>query len=524
MQIYRRTLSSKATTTHDGYKSIGSFHSDNIEDLIRIPNDQYTPLELPFNTSKEYNSLSPKSSSSKHSSTIPFSNTHLYNKQYTNLDRTFAFLNHGAFGLALDVGLQRASSWRQFLEEQPLRYFDRYLLNHLAHSTRSLVDFISDEEYNSTLREGTALLQNVTSGMNAVIGGHARTKKNGFVFYYDIGYGSTKKIAQTYHGENAISILFEKEYLPQLQTINNSSSSFNRDENDWNERTAEIYIHALDETVHAIIKDRGRAAVHGSLLILDHITSNTAIHTPINAIAKHAKEEYGMLVCVDGAHSLLSLSLDMSAILSSFSSTTKNEGYADVYLTNCHKWLSSPRGVAAMFCTNKEIRDTLLSQPAVVSHGVNDGYLSRFVWDGCRDYSATLSLPIICDYWKSANVDMVRAMMQRNLKEGVRILVSQWHGVIDESNNLDDFTLVPLEMHAPMMALVRLPDDISGVSSKERKTSTDAKRLQDYFYDNHIEVPIKCINGILYARVSCHVYNEVREFERLAEVALKYKQ
>jgi len=341
MQIYRRTLSSKATTTHDGYKSIGSFHSDNIEDLIRIPNDQYTPLELPFDTSKEY-SFSQHIQPS-HSSTIPFANIQLYNKQYTSLDRTFAFLNHGAFGLALDVGLQRANSWRNFLEEQPLRYFDRYLLNHLAHSTRSLVDFISDEEYNSTLREGTALLQNVTSGMNAVISGHARTKKNGLIFYYDIGYGSTKKISQTYHADNAISIPFEKEYLPQLQTINSLSSSLNRDENDWNERTAEIYIHALDETIHTIIKDKGRTAVRDSLLILDHITSNTAIHTPINAIAKYAKEEYGMLVCVDGAHSLLSLSLNMSTILSSSCGSTKKEGYVDIYLTNCHKWLSSPR-------------------------------------------------------------------------------------------------------------------------------------------------------------------------------------
>ena len=140
-----------------------------------------------------------------------------------------------------------------------------------------------------------------------------------------------------------------------------------------------------------------------------------------------------------------------------------------------------------------------------------------------RDYSAALSLPVICDYWKSANVDIVRETMQTNLKEGVRILVSHWNGE-DESNNLDDFTLVPLDMHAPMMALVRLPDDTSGISSKERKTSTDAKRLQDYLYDNHVEVPIKCVNGILYARVSCHVYNDGKEFERLAEVALEYKQ
>ena len=94
MQIYQRTLSSKATTTHDGYKSIGSFHSDNIEELIRIPNDQYTPPTLPFDTSKEYSI--PHCEHLPTTQLMPFANTQQYKRQYTSLDRTFAFLNHGA--------------------------------------------------------------------------------------------------------------------------------------------------------------------------------------------------------------------------------------------------------------------------------------------------------------------------------------------------------------------------------------------------------------------------------------------
>jgi hypothetical protein len=82
-------------------------------------------------------------------------------------------LNHGAFGLSLDIGLSRAQSWRMFLESQPLRFFDRYLLSHLAHSARCLVDFVAAEK-KSKLRESIALISNVTGGMNAVIGGHAR--------------------------------------------------------------------------------------------------------------------------------------------------------------------------------------------------------------------------------------------------------------------------------------------------------------------------------------------------------------
>ena len=119
---------------------------------------------------------------------VPFANSHQYIQSYSHLDREqWTFLNHGAFGLALDVGLRRSHSWRMFLESQPLRYFDRYLLNHLAHGARCMVDFVTRDEADANrIREGTALIQNVTSGMNAVIGGHARCDANRdrFVFYY----------------------------------------------------------------------------------------------------------------------------------------------------------------------------------------------------------------------------------------------------------------------------------------------------------------------------------------------------
>ena len=55
-----------------------------------------------------------------------------------------------------------------------------------------MVDFVTrDEESATRIREGVALIPNVTSGMNAVVGGHARTSSrngnghgHGLVFYY----------------------------------------------------------------------------------------------------------------------------------------------------------------------------------------------------------------------------------------------------------------------------------------------------------------------------------------------------
>jgi len=314
-----------------------------------------------------------------------------------------------------------------------------------------------------------------------------------------------------------------------------STTTSNRKGDDGN---SEIFISALHATISKLARKNGKYSVAGSLLILDHITSNTAIHLPINAIAKYAKDEYDMIVVVDGAHALLGLPLDMGSILSTGSGQHHGEsGHVDIYLTNAHKWFSSPRGAALIFCADPEIRDSILSRPAVVSHGVDDGFLSRFLWDGCRDYAAQLSMPAIAAYWTATSVDNVRAEMQVNLKEGVRILLSRWHpGACSDGGDGADascvekhsaeagLTLVPLEMHAPQMALVRLPNHISGGgegTSSEQRNSTDAKRVQDFLYSHNIEVPIKCIRGVLYARISVHVYNTADEFERLALAALK---
>ena len=106
--------------------------------------------------------------------------------------------------------------------------------------------------------------------------------------------------------------------------------------------------------------------------------------------------------------------------------------------------------------------------------------------------------------------------MKCGLREGVGILAAQWY---PESSSVDDVTLVPSGISAPMMTLVRLPESICGAWN-DRKTSTDAKQIQDFLYSQHIEVPIKCVRGVLYARVSCHLYNHGEEFDRLARALI----
>ena len=40
-------------------------------------------------------------------------------------------------------------------------------------------------------------------------------------------------------------------------------------------------------------------------------------------------------------------------------------------------------------------------------------------------------------------------------------------------------------------------------------------------FEHGIEVPIKCLEGRLYTRISAHVYNTIDEYEKLAMVIKK---
>mmetsp|Transcript_926 Transcript_926/g.1156 ORF Transcript_926/g.1156 Transcript_926/m.1156 type:complete len:510 (-) Transcript_926:130-1659(-) len=479
--INRRWLSANTIHKNSAYQSIGSFHSENVEVLMKQSSEKYAAPSLPFETIIRNDDTSP-----------PFM-----------VDRkTWAFLNHGAFGGSLRCAFTRAEEWRHYLEVQPLRFFDRDLLPHLVYSARRLADFINAD------RHGIALLPNVTAGLNAVIAGYAREyrkSKTAKILLWDISYGSVKKMARTYC-KNVIEIPFQSKYA--CTAIEGREREEFRMAVDGNE----IFLNALEDVLTSNLGDGD--TWENALFIMDHTTSNTALNLPINQLSQRAKEA-GMITVVDGAHGLLAQDVDFANIL--------DPAFIDVYLSNGHKWLSCPRGIAFMHCPQEHLRETILRQPALVSHGVDDGYLSRFLWDGCRDYAAQLAVPVALDYWEQADPSLMRTWMNSKLVDGIRLIAEHWYPQYanDEEIWAGNLTLGSMSVHSPM-ALVKLPPSISGSMSNCEKTSTDAKRIQDFLYENHIEVPIKCINGTLFVRLSCHIHNDLKDFDRLAKCMLEY--
>ncbi|CAB9515988.1 Cysteine desulfurase [Seminavis robusta] len=475
-----------------GYQSVGSFHSDDLGMLMSLSDEEYQAPPLP---------VAVEAANEKSPSLQEDGSDFLLDRE------NWTFLNHGAFGAALKVGHRRAELWRWHLEQQPLRYFDRDLLPNLAYATRRLAAFCSESRNNSDkqarVRQGITLIQNATAGLNSVLKGYRRVYgPDSRVILWDTSYGSLKKLAaHVFEPHQIIEIPFQSTYMSRFA------------ENDPHQ----VFLEALDDTIHR----HDCATIGHCLLVLDHTTSNTAINMPIEEIASHVKQTYDNIqVAVDGAHGLLAQKVDLEAYCGPGGTTSNN---IDYYVANGHKWLSCPRGVGMLFCPDADLRETVLAEPAIISHGVDEtDLLSRFVWDGCRDYAAALALPAVLDYWEARNVDSVRSNMKHSLVEGIQCLADHWH---DSSCGETDWlragiTLVPTSLLGPM-ALVRLPRIICG-SPTDIKTSKEAKEIQDFLFDHHIEVPIKCINGELFVRVSCHVYNEVAEFDRLAKVILTF--
>jgi selenocysteine lyase/cysteine desulfurase len=495
--FWHRTFSSKGAAA--GYQSIGSFHSDNLADLLSQDETTYRAPPLPFETT-------------------PTTEEEDVRQDFSlDLDH-WTFLNHGAFGASLRLGQQRASAWRDYLEEQPLRYHDRALLPHLAHSARLLATLLVGKLPSSS---SYALLPNVTSGINAVLSNYSqRYGKEGHIIFWDTTYGSVKSMARHYGEKGQITeVPLVSDYLTSsLITVPSDES-------------------AMSVLSRALAKHTDRFVCTPTgpppLLLLDHTTSNTALTFPLVELARFAREHLhpNTLVVVDGAHGLWAQ--DTVQVLGSSPSGDKDEGdqqgAINVYLANGHKWLAAPRGVALAWARDDELSQGLLAQPAVLSHGMHEVDLfSRFVWDGCRDYNAALATPAVLNYWNreteagETNLQRSRLKVREMLWKGLARLAQVWHGIppdvvlLQEEGSQKGLLLAPYKewLDAPM-TLLRLPRKWE---SPAQSTSTDAKRVQDYLYEHGVEAPIKCIEGKLYIRISCHIYNQLEDFERLATV------
>src|SRR3990167_10836948 len=105
-----------------GYQGFGSFMSDNVEELLRIPESDYQPPKYPEFT-EELELIQTFAQSSD------FQFGEAFKNKFSLLDPNWTFINHGAFGACLAPIFKCSQQWYMeqkygLAEQIKLIYFD----------------------------------------------------------------------------------------------------------------------------------------------------------------------------------------------------------------------------------------------------------------------------------------------------------------------------------------------------------------------------------------------------------------
>lgn len=220
------------------------------------------------------------------------------------------------------------------------------------------------------------------------------------------------------------------------------------------------------------------------LLVVDHITSESALILPVEAIVERGRAA-GVPVLVDGAHGPGAVPVDLRAL------------GADWYAANLHKWAFAPRSCGVLWAAPD--RQPGL-HPPVISWGLGRGFTAEFDWVGTRDPSAWLAAPAALAWLEELGAEAVRAHNRALARRAAALLSERW-GIERPA---------PDAMMGPM-ATVPMPERLGSGAE-------DAARVRDrLLFDHRIEVQVHAWRGRLWTRVSAQIYNEIGDVERLAD-------
>ncbi len=380
-------------------------------------------------------------------------------KEHWLLEPGITFLNHGSFGATPRAILARQEEYRLMLEREPVRFMVRELEPLLDAAREELAQFLGASA------DAIAFVPNATAGVNAVL--------------RSLDLDKHDELLVTSHEYNASRNALE--FVAQL-----AGAKVRVIEIPFPIASSEVVI----ERVLEALSERTR------LVLIDHVTSQTALVFPIEKIVQELNAR-GVDTLVDGAHApgMIPLTLDSLG--------------AAYYTGNLHKWVCAPKGAAFLY-VRKNRRASV--RPVSISHGANAAreersrYHLEFDWTGTFDPTPWLAAADAIRYLPTLVEGGWPEVMRRN-----RQLCLDARDLLSESLGID--CPAPDDMLGSMAALP-LPD-----GSASEAPSLYGDTLQDILLDQFgIEVPIvpwpEPPKRLI--RVSAQLYNTLDEYRYLA--------
>ncbi len=374
-------------------------------------------------------------------------------KNLWSFDSNITYLNHGSFGAVPKV-VAAAQREIQVLEENNPNLFFRTTLPKLNDDAREFV-----AEWLGTSPELFAFVPNASQGVITAASALV-TKPRSQIVATSLGYGGVLNgLAEIARRTQSTLRIAEIEFTAGVQTTDDIADS--------------VFASLTNET---------------SLVVLDQITSETALSLPVDQIVRTIRRVAPQaLVVIDGAHSPGMLTPALPADF-------------DVWVGNFHKWICAPRASAGLVCKNLTIANQMT--PLAPSWDFEAGFPKSFFAQGTDDYSSYLATPHAIKFHESVSFRERDAHNRSVIDDASKMLHEHWGTEPD----------VPTEMFCPWMRLVRLP-----VNKQLTKSQCDALTLK-VSQDLKTETVIVSPGDATYVRLSAQIYNEVNDYQKLKSV------
>ena len=372
------------------------------------------------------------------------------------LDPAATYLNHGTVG----VVPIRVAEVRQALLARIERHPSRFMLRELWTFTGTA--------------GGPTLMRQAAADIAAFVG----ARPDDLVFVDNTTTGANAVLRSTPFSAGDEIVVTDHIYGGLLTAV-----QFNARMSGAEVRVVELPYPAFDAAA-AIELVAGAISSRTKLVIVEHIAAESGLVFPIHELVRACKSK-GATVLVDGAHVPGALPLDVSSI------------GADYYVANLHKWAMAPRSSAFMVVAPE--RQAAL-HPAVISWGLDQGFLQEFDWVGTRDATPWLVAPEGVRFLRDLGLDALQKYNHDLAWHTAQYLTDRW-----------DTPLTITESAVGCMVSVMTPESIGS-------TKADAVRLRDrLLFEHDIEVQVHARAGRVWVRVSAQAYNDRADIEKLGE-------
>jgi isopenicillin-N epimerase len=373
------------------------------------------------------------------------------------LDPTLTFINHGSFGAVAREVIGKQNQWRNRIEADPIEMIYRRWPEHLAPAKRVIGEWLGMNPADF------GLVTNATEGANAVL--------------RSLTFSRGDELVTTTHVYNAVRQAMKN-------ACQQSGATYREIEIPLPVESA----NGIERFILEGLTERTR------LLVVDHITSATALIFPVEAIVAKCNQK-GIDVLIDGAHAPGMLPLDVSKISPAY------------YAGNLHKWGCAPKGSAFLWARPDRQANI---HPVTVSHYFGQGMEKEFSWQGTRDISAWLATP--------ASIERMNAIGWPRIMSHNHALAAWVNQMLCHRWNVASISPIDGSMLGSM-ATVPLPPPL------DRLTAEQAENFGGTLHDRYrIEVPIMLWSGKAYIRPCCQIYNLAADYERLAETIESMRQ